>query len=186
MPGADLVIKLTAEKEEVIKLSVKGKVGPFWMSVKQYEVTGAPFIYKIHATKPLDQIISKETAQQLELGFEAVRGRMKMHLIRGTAAPEDEAIVWQGLLRIKERANLYNIVEDPAAPGGLRRQTLQALFPVSPAATEGRYQVESFCFKEGELVGYGKDIIEIRKVGLERWLTQTSKNKPVFYGSWRC
>ena len=182
MPGADVVIKLTAEKEEAVKLSVKGKVGPFWMSVKQYEVTGSPFIYKIHATKPLDQIISKETAQELELGYPAVRGKMKMHLIRGKAAPEDEGIVWQGLLKIKERANLYNIVEDPAAPGDLRRQALQALFPLSPAATEGRYQVESYCFNNGELVGYGKDVIEIKKVGLEHWLTQTSKNHPVFFG----
>ena len=132
VPGADVVIKLTAEKEEAVKLSVKGKVGPFWMSVKQYEVTGSPFIYKIHASKPLDQIISKETAQALELGYEAVRGKMKMHLIRGKAAPEDEGIVWQGLLKIKERANLYNIVEDPGAPGDLRRQALQALFPLSP------------------------------------------------------
>ena len=52
VPGSDLIIRLTAEKEEAIKFSVKGKVGPFWMTVKQYEVTGAPFIYKIHASKP--------------------------------------------------------------------------------------------------------------------------------------
>jgi hypothetical protein len=113
-PGSDVVIKLTAEKEEAIKLSVKGKVGPLWMTVKQYEVTNSPFIYKIHASKPLDQIVSKETAQQLELGYPAVRGKMKLHLIRGEAAPEDEGIVWQGLLKIKERATLYNVVEDPA------------------------------------------------------------------------
>ena len=57
VPGSDLVIRLTAEKEEEIKLSVKGRVGPFWMTVKQYEVTGAPFIYKIHCSKPLEQIV---------------------------------------------------------------------------------------------------------------------------------
>ena len=42
--------------------------------------------------------------------------------------------------------------------------------------------MESYCFLKGELVGYGKDIIEIKKVGLENWLTQTSKNQPVFFG----
>jgi uncharacterized protein (TIGR02186 family) len=182
VPGADLVIRLTAEKEETIRLSVKGRVGPFWMSVKQYEVTGAPFIYKIHATKPLDQIISKETAKKLELGFDAVRSRMKMHLIRGKTAPEDEAIVWQGLLKIKERANLYNLVEDPKRLEISEGKLFKHYFRFPPAATEGRYQVESFCFVKGELVGYGKDIIEIKKVGLENWLTQTSKNQPVFFG----
>ena len=180
--GADLVIKLTAEKEEVVKLSVKGKVGPFWMSVKQYEVTGAPFIYKIHATKPIDQIISQETAQELELGYEAVRGKMKMELVRGEAAPEDEGIVWKGLLKIKERANLYNIVEDPKRLEISEGKLFKHYFQFPPAATEGRYQIESFCFQNGELVGYGKDIIEIKKVGLENWLTQMSQKQPVFFG----
>jgi uncharacterized protein (TIGR02186 family) len=182
VPGADIVIKLTAEKEEAVKLSVKGKVGPFWMSVKQYEVTGAPFIYKIHSIKPLDQIISKENAQELELGYEAVRGKMKMQLVRGEAAPEDEAIVWKGLLKIKESANLYNIVSDPKRVELSEGKLYKHYFRFPPAATEGRYQVESYCFLKGELVGYGKDIIEIKKVGLENWLTQTSKNQPVFFG----
>jgi uncharacterized protein (TIGR02186 family) len=182
VPGADVVIRLTAEKEEAIKLSVKGKVGPFWMSVKQYEVSGAPFIYKIHANKPLDQIISKATAQELELGYDAVRGKMKMHLIRGTAAPGDGDIVWKGLLKIKEKANLYNIVTDPKRLEIAEGKLFKHYFRFPPAATEGRYQVESFCFQKGELVGYGKDIIEIKKVGLEHWLTQTSRNQAVFFG----
>jgi uncharacterized protein (TIGR02186 family) len=182
VPGADVVIKLTAEKEEVVKLSVKGKVGPFWMAVKQYEVTGSPFIYKIHASKPLDQIISPDTAKQLELGYAAVQGKMKMNLVRGEAAPEDAAIVWKGLLKIKEQANLYNIVEDPQRLEIAEGKLFKHYFRFPPAATEGRYQVESFCFKNGELVGYGKDVITIKKVGLENWLTQTSQNQPVLFG----
>jgi uncharacterized protein (TIGR02186 family) len=177
-----VVIKLTAEKEEAVKLSVKGRVGPLWMTVKQYEVTNSPFIYKIHASKPLDQIISKETALELGLGYPAVRSNMKLHLIRGEAAPEDEAIVWEGLRKIKERATLWNVVEDPARLEISEGKLFKHYFRFPPAATEGRYQVESFCFLKGELVGYGKDIIEIRKVGLEHWLTQTSKNQPVFFG----
>jgi uncharacterized protein (TIGR02186 family) len=182
VPGSDVVIKLTAEKEESVKLSMKGRVGPFWMTVKQYEVTGAPFIYKLHTTKPLDQIISTETAQKLELGYDAVRHRMKLHLIRGEAAPDDADVIWKGLLKIKERANLFNIVEDATRLEIAEGKVFKHYFRFPPAATEGRYQVESFCFQKGELVGYGKDVIEIRKVGLEHWLTQTSKNSAVFYG----
>src|SRR5208337_3545643 len=61
----DLIIRLTAEKSEEVKLSMKGRVGPFWMTVKQYDVTDAPFVYKIHSTKPIDQIVSPETAGEL-------------------------------------------------------------------------------------------------------------------------
>jgi uncharacterized protein (TIGR02186 family) len=182
VPGSDVVIKLTAEKQEAIKLSVKGRVGPFWMTVKQYEVTGAPFIYKIHTSKPLTQIVSKETAQEFELGYKAVRHKMKMHLIRGEAAPEDAEVVWKGLLKIKERGNLYNIVEDPKRLEIAAGKLFKHYFRFPAAATEGRYLVESYCFKDGQLVGYGKDEIQIKKVGLENWLTQTSKSSAVFYG----
>jgi uncharacterized protein (TIGR02186 family) len=182
VPGSDVVIKLTAEKQEAVKLSMKGRVGPFWMTVKQYEVTGAPFMYKIHTNKPLNQIISKETAQKLELGYDAVRHRMKMHLIRGKAAPDDASVVWKGLLKIKERANLYNVVEDPQRLEIADGKLFKHYFRFPAAATEGRYLVESYSFKDGQLVGYGKDTIQIKKVGLESWLTQTSKNSAIFYG----
>ncbi len=182
VPGSDVVIRLTAAKEEAVKLSVKGKVGPFWMTVKQYEVTGSPFIYKIHASKPLDQIMSPEVAKKYELGYPAVRSQMKMNLIRGDAAPEDEGIVWQGLVKIKENANLYNILEDPKRLEISEGKLFKHYFRFPPAATEGSYLVESFCFQKGELVGYGKDVIEIKKVGIESWLTKTSQNSPVFFG----
>jgi len=182
VPGTDLIIKLTAEKDEELKLSVKGKVGPLWMTVKQYDVTGAPFMYKIHASKPIDQIVSAATAQELELGYPAIRHKMQMHLARGTATPDDADKVFKGLLKIKERLNLYNIVEDPQRLEIAEGKLFKHYFRFPPAATEGRYLVESFCFDKGQLVGYGKDVIVIKKVGIEHWLTDVSQNQPVFFG----
>jgi len=181
-PGSDLIIRLTAEKAEEIKLSVKGRVGPFWMTVKQYDVSGVPFMYKIHSTKPIKDIVSEETARELELGYPSIRGKLKLHLARGTAAPDDEEKVFKGLLKIKEEANLYNIVQDPKRLEIAEGKLFKHYFRFPPAATEGRYLVESFCFINGELTAYGKDVVEIKKVGLEYWMTSTSQNQPVFFG----
>jgi len=178
----DLIIRLTAEKSEEVKLSVKGRVGPFWMSVKQYDVTDAPFMYKIHSTKPIEQIVSPETAQELELGYAAVQKKMKLHLARGEAAPDDAAKVFRGLVKIKEDANLYNIIADPQRLEITEGRLYKHYFRFPPAATEGRYVVESFAFKDGQLLGYGKDVIQIKKVGLEHWLTEVSQNQPVLFG----
>jgi uncharacterized protein (TIGR02186 family) len=182
MKDCDLIMKLTAEKSEEVKLSVKGRVGPFWMTVKQYDVTNAPFMYKIHSTKPIDQIVPPETAQKLELGYAAVQQKMKLHLARGEKAPEDADLVFKGLVKIKEEANLYNIVADPKRLEIAEGQLYKHYFRFPPAATEGRYVVESYAFKDKQLVGYGKDVIEIKKVGLEYWLTDISQNHPVFFG----
>jgi len=107
---------------------------------------------------------------------------MKMHLIRGESAPEDADVVWKGLLKIKERGNLYNIVEDPKRLEVAEGKLFKHYFRFPAAATEGRYLVESYCFQNGQLVGYGKDVIQIKKVRLENWLTHTSKNQALFYG----
>ncbi len=178
----DLIIRLTAEKSEEVKLSVKGKVGPFWMTVKQYDVTDAPFMYKIHSTKPVEQIVSPETAQQLGLGYGAVRQKMKLHLSRGEADPDDNEKVFKGLVKIKEEANLYNIVSDPKRLEITEGRLFKHYFRFPPAATEGRYVVESFAFKDGQLLGYGKDVIQIQKVGVESWMTSVSQNHPTIFG----
>jgi uncharacterized protein (TIGR02186 family) len=182
VPGSDLIIRLTAVKDEELKLSMKGRVGPFWMTVKQFAVTGAPFIYKIHASRPIKDIISDKTAQELELGFPAIKQRLQMHLIRGEAAPEDAEQVFTGLLKIKKDANLYNIEEGPERLEITEGRLFSHYFRFPPAATEGTYQVESFSFTNGELVGYGKDEISISKVGLEAWLTNAAQNYPMAYG----
>jgi uncharacterized protein (TIGR02186 family) len=180
--GSDIVVKLTAEKQEAIKLDVKGRVGPFWMTVKQYEVSGAPFIYKVFATKPLAEIASPETIKDLELGYDAVRHRMKMHLIRGKAAVNDPDIVWQGLLKIKKKAKLYELDTGPQAMQITEDKLFKIQLQFPSACTEGRYQVESYCFLNGQMVGHGKKEIQVRKVGLESWLTHTSRNQSLLYG----
>jgi uncharacterized protein (TIGR02186 family) len=180
--GSDLIIRLTAEKSEEVKLSVKGRVGPFWMTVKQYEVTDAPFMYKIHSTKPLGQILSPDLAQELGLGYGAVRRQMKMKLSKGEAAPDDADKVFKGFVKIKQESNLYNVVEDPKRLELSEGKLFKHYFRFPPAATEGKYLAESFAFQNGQLVGYGKDVIEIKKVGLEHWFTDVSQNHPVFFG----
>jgi uncharacterized protein (TIGR02186 family) len=178
----DLIVRLTAEKSEEVKLSMKGRVGPFWMAVKQYEVTNAPFMYKIHSTKPIDQIAPPEIAQELDLGYQAVQKRMKLHLARGDAAPEDANLVFKGLVKIKEEANLYNIIADPKRLEVTEGRLFKHYFRFPPAATEGTYLVESYAFKDKQLVGYGRDFIQIKKVGLEYWLTDISQNYPLIFG----
>ena len=42
--------------------------------------------------------------------------------------------------------------------------------------------MESYAFKDRQLVGYGRDFIRIKKVGLESWLTDISQNYPLLFG----
>jgi uncharacterized protein (TIGR02186 family) len=48
--------------------------------------------------------------------------------------------------------------------------------------TEGAYQTRIFLTREGRVVSQYQTVIDVRKVGLERWLFTMSREQPMLYG----
>ena len=48
--------------------------------------------------------------------------------------------------------------------------------------TEGGYVTRIFLTRNGKVVTQYQTTIEVRKVGLERWLHSLSRNQPLLYG----
>jgi uncharacterized protein (TIGR02186 family) len=150
------------------------------MAVKQFDVTGLPLLYKIHSTKPIDQILSKELAAELGIGYDVLKDQMKLKLVRGEAEEDDRDTVFEGILQLKQETNLYNIDEERIEITGGKLFKHEFRFP--SAATEGVYRAESYVFLQGKLVGKGVDEIKIKKTGIEATFTHMAFNQPVLYG----
>jgi uncharacterized protein (TIGR02186 family) len=48
--------------------------------------------------------------------------------------------------------------------------------------TEGAYQTRIFLTRNGKVVSEFETAIDVRKVGLERWLFNLSRQQPLVYG----
>lgn len=179
-PSADVVVRLTSVEEEPIVVNIKGKVGPLWMNVKQYRVEGLPRMYKIHSTRPLSEFLPESLARELGIGYWTLKERMKLEIMRGEPSEGDRDLVFEGLLKIKTEANLYNIDENRIRVTGGKLFKHSFRFP--PAAKEGTYVAESFVIKDGRLIGRGQDRIVIQKTGLEAALTELAHGWPTLYG----
>jgi uncharacterized protein (TIGR02186 family) len=175
-----LIVKLTSPAETV-KINVKGRFGPFWMNTRQYEVDNVPSIYKVRSSGTLSEILSPELAAKLGIGFLVIKDQLKFHILKGTEEKDDQDTVFNGLVQLKKKDELYSIDES----GDLQikdGKLFQHYFRFPPAAKPGTYNVESFLIKDKELVGYSKDTILIEKVGLVAFIAKTSKTNPVLYG----
>lgn len=182
-PSADVIVKLTSTENVPLSVNCKGRVAIVWMSVKQFTVTGLPLLYKIHSTKPIDQILSRELAAELGIaydGYDVLKDQMKLELVRGEAEEDDRDRVFEGVLRLKEETNLYNIDENRIEITGGKLFKHEFRFP--SAATEGVYKAESYVFIQGKLFGKGVDEIKIQKTGIEAAFTHMAFNQPVLYG----
>jgi uncharacterized protein (TIGR02186 family) len=179
-PGADVIVKLTSTENPPMTVSRKGKVALFWMNVKQFSVSGLPLLYKIHSTRALSQILDRELACELGVGYEFLKSAMQLQRIQGGADPDDAEVVFQGILRLKQEANLYNIDEKRIEITG--GKLFKHYFRFPSAAKEGTYRAESYIVRDCKLVGVGVDEVVIRKTGVEAALTKLAGEHTVMYG----
>lgn len=178
--GADVIVKLTSTDDVPLKVDRKGKVGLFWMNVKQFSVTGLPLVYKLHSTRPIAQIVDGDLARELGIGYDVLKQRMQLKLERGSAEDDDRDTVFAGVMRIKQDSNLYNIDEKRIEVTGGKIFKHNFRFP--PAAKEGTYAAESYIIKDGKLIARGIDMIKIQKTGIEAAFTNLAKKHAVLYG----
>ena len=179
-PCADIIVKLTSVENAPMAVTRKGKVAFFWMNVKQFEITGLPLLYEIHSTRPIDQIIDANLARELGLGYDVLKNRMQLKVVRGRATPDDRDVVFGGILRLKQEADLYSMDDQhiEIVAGKLFKHSFR--FP--PAAREGTYRAESYVVRDGRLIGKGMDEIVVKKMGVEAELTTLASQHPAAYG----
>jgi uncharacterized protein (TIGR02186 family) len=179
--SADVVVKLISTDDVPISVNRKGRVALMWMNVKQFTATGLPLLYKIHSTRPLNQILSRSTASELGIGYDVLKEQMNLKLVRGNASPDDRDVVFDGILKLKQETNLYNIDEKRIEITG--GKLFKHYFRFPSAAKEGNYRAESYIFKNGKLIGKGVDEIVIRKKGIEAEFTNLAFKHPAIYGA---
>ncbi len=175
-----LIVKLTSPAETV-KINLKGRVGPVWMNTRQYEVENVPSMYQVQASAPLDKITTPELAEELQIGYEIIKSQMKYHIVKGTDKGNDEETIFQGLMRIKDEANLYSI-DDTGRIEIKEGKLFNHYFDFPPDAKPGQYNVEYFLIKDKKLVGKASDTIQIKKVGMVAYIAMAAEEQPVLYG----
>lgn len=178
---ADAVIVKITSPAETIKLNQKGRVGPFWMSVKQHTVDNVPFMYHINASDKIESLLSADQRLSLGIGFESIRKGMKIETTKGTADPADEQTIFDGLMQLKKDQDLY-LVNDENRVSIKQGRLFKHGVDFPSASKEGKYLVETFVFRQGNLVGRAIDTISIRKVGLGANIVRWSNDYPKTYG----
>ncbi|AUC52623.1 hypothetical protein CDO87_05190 [Sagittula sp. P11] len=159
------------------RLTVRRKERRFgiWVNADAVEVDAAPSFYAIATSAPWEEVITH--TEDLRHGISIPR------VIRSVGAPMtvlDSQNFTRAVIRINENSGTYALNEDTVT---LREQTLFDTSISMPAnLTEGAYPTRIFLTREGKVVSSYSTEIEVRKVGLERWLFTMSREQPLIYG----
>lgn len=146
-----------------------------WVNAASVKVDAAPSFYAVATSGPWDQVISDT---------EDLRHRISIpRAIRSVGAPEgvrDPQSFTRALIRIRQEAGLYQLSQGTVE---LTESTLFNTAITMPAnLTEGSYPTRIFLTRGGRVVSQYETEIQVRKVGLERWLYTLSRQNPLVYG----
>ena len=153
----------------------KEKKFGIWVNAASVEVDSAPSFYAVATTGPMDQVLTRVEDLRQKISVERV--------IRSVGAPaniEDSASFTEAVIRIRQSEKLYQKLEGQVA---LDEQTLFRTAIKLPAnLTEGDYVTRIFLTRNGEVVSSYETSIDVRKVGLERWLYALAHDNAPLYG----
>lgn len=153
----------------------KSKRFGIWVNTESVDVDHAPSFYAVATSKPFNQIMTS---------VEDLRHKVSIpRMIRSVGAPmtvDNAQRFAEAVMRIRTENGLYQMLENTVT---VDQQTLFRTSISMPAnLTEGDYSTRVFLTRGGKVVSHFETTIDVRKVGLERWLFNLSRQQPLIYG----
>ncbi|NIZ62059.1 hypothetical protein DL239_13840 [Sedimentitalea sp. CY04] len=169
-----VIVTVSGPQEPVLVRRKERKLG-IWVNVDSVLVDSAPSFYAVATSGPFGDVITDTEDLRYRISIErAIRSVGAAMHIRGAQDFADAVI------RIRENRDLYSIRENTVA---VDQQTLFRTAIKMPAdLTEGDYTARIFLTRGGEVVSQYETSIDVRKVGLERFLFVMSREQPFWYG----
>ena len=146
-----------------------------WVNTDRAQVDAAPSFYAIATSAPWDHVVSDEQDALHKISINrAIKFVKTPNLVKDAQSFRDAVI------RIRKENGLYQLRENTVA---IDQQTLFRTSIEMPAnLTEGDYSTRIFLTREGQVVSDFETSINVRKVGIERFLFNLSRQSPLVYG----
>jgi len=167
------VIVTVAGPSEPVTVRRKDRRFGIWVNTEAAEVDAAPTFYAVATSGAWSEVIS---------GVEDLRHKVSIpRAIRsvGLGVEGGEDFV-EALIRIRTRQDRYQLLM------GEVEVTEDTLFRTSIALpanlTEGDYAARFFLTRGGRVLDTYETVIDVRKVGLERFLFTLAHERPLAYG----
>lgn len=176
IPESDLhVIVTVSGPSKPLTVWRKERRYGIWINTEGVPVDRAPSFYAVASSAPLDEVLSQT---------DDLRHRISVPLaIRAVGAPEtitDAQRFSDALIRIRTENELYSALENGVE---LQQQTLFRTSISLPASLqEGDYTARIFLTRQKEVIAEFSTVIDVRKVGLERFMYMLAHGQPVLYG----
>ena len=170
----DVIVAVTGPLEPAIVRKKERRFG-IWVNDAGVTVDTAPSLYAVATTGPFRDIISFTDDFRYKVGIENL-----VHFIGETDDEEFKEGYPEALVRLRRAKGIYFELI------GAVKVTEETLFETRirlPAnLVEGDYRARIFLLRDKAVMDVFETSIEVRKVGLERWIYTMAQEQSALYG----
>jgi hypothetical protein len=194
MPGTQRMLAvMEGPPADEVRLMEQGRVGPFWLGVRQYRLTAVPGVYLVNASdslcdgsvtcaRPVALAARNDlpTSAGLMVGRDAIRARAHVAALSGSLAPGEAERVLDGFWQLQARRDLY-VIRGYAIrmnPDGV----FYHRFALPTQAPEGKYRITTYFLAGDRMLGTAENQLFLRKSGLLAWLSRLAERQAFTYG----
>lgn len=146
-----------------------------WVNTDSIELAAAPSFYAVATSAPLT-----ETLSILDDLKHVISVERSIRISDNPFTNEDPRDFTRALIRIREKSDLYKLMENSVE---LQEETLFNTRIALPAnVTEGDYRTRIYLTRAGTVASQYETVINVQKVGLERWIFNLAHEQPLIYG----
>jgi len=170
----DVIIAVTGPVQPVIVRKKDRKLG-IWVNGPGVQVDAAPSFYAVATTGPFRDVISYTDDLRYKVGLDQI--------VRLIGSPQDTAYpeeYRQAAIRLRRDAGLY--VELPGAVKVVDQTLFETRIRLPANLVEGDYSARIFLLRDKNVFDVFESSIEVRKVGLERWIYTMAQEHSALYG----
>ncbi|WP_299688866.1 TIGR02186 family protein [uncultured Tateyamaria sp.] len=174
-PGQLGVLVTIAGPAEPVSVRRKERRYGIWVNTEEVQLEGAPSYYAVATSAPLDDVLSIRDNLEHRVTVPS--------LLRSLTVPSsvlDASAYVAALIRVRQDAGIYQELEGQVVVD--QESLFRTRIALPAALTEGAYQTRILLTRDGAVVSRYDTTIEVRKVGLERWLYSMSRENPFWYG----
>ncbi len=153
----------------------KAKRYGIWVNTDAVHVDSAPSFYTVATSSPITQAISSVEDLRHHISIP-----QSIRLVGETESSPDIENFADAVIRIRTAQGLYRIEEESVT---LSEDTLfNTSISLPSNLTEGAYHTRIFLTRGGTVVSDYDTVINVQKVGLERWVFNLAHERPLIYG----
>lgn len=170
----EVVVAISGPKEPITVRRKEKRFG-IWVNTDSVTIDGAPSFYSVATSGPLRDVLDAEEDRRTRVSIENA-----IDSISAVIKTEEALKFAEAIARIRTDNGLYSVQEGAVE---VSEQTLFRTSVAMPAnLTEGDYSTRIFLTRGGKVISQHETTIDVRKVGLERFLFNLSRQQPLVYG----